>query len=798
MKLITKLITQFQNKIKLAWIRADKTSRETLSRSIFPAKIQSHIDKVIVDNDLLVRCCVVGIPDNPDVGGYPEKMNEFLIAELLNIEGEDFRLAISYGVNKVDNSKAITMFERADYHNRVDQDSYIDKKNGDTTKQPPYIKKLQSNSYKRNIEALFDNDESMFRTALIIVIKAKTEQGLRSAESRIKAVLSGSRIFFEFPDSKHLETLLNSMMVPAIWKRTSCELFSYHAALLLPIQSPGNRLSSEGLLFGETIEDNPRSVLINMEALAAQHIFVCGASGTGKTYFLQELIMRLLTMERSRIIEITPKADEGTNHLNVVKYFNGCIMELGRGKSNNINPFEIFTSELPSRNNAENIFYDHVDILKNFFMALILSETTGRDNMISYLERTIHAIYEKKGIYKEDPATWHDWPYLSDIYKIWEAEKDINTTAEALYNKAGSIMTSWNYLNQPSNIDLSNDFICFDTSGMRSTTDKLQDAYNVLIVAMMGMRFKSDKKKKTMIVVDEGRVFLQNPQIASFLMRTLMEGRSAGISLVIAVQQPSDLAKANVAEEMKTNINVNIVLGGMSSSNVELVSKFFSFDASTQEKLLKLGKGSGLVMIGEQIIPTRFKSTDLEHSIIKGMSSNAETLATSSVLSYVSKEIENLSYQQKICFDDWLTCDPELLRLKGFESQKGIDCMTGKNIRVWVKEKEKPENMTDDHFVTVCRLSGIIIQTGHEVKISHYDDADIIIDGKIAVEYERPGSHTFDELCQKRDTALDKYSKVFFVCQAQNYELIKKAVGAERTITRGKNLREWIEKKLET
>src|SRR5450756_1820173 len=75
-----------------------------------------------------------------------------------------------------------------------------------------------------------------------------------------------------------------------------------------------------------------------------------------------------------------------------------------------------------------------------------------------------------------------------------------------------------------------------------------------------------------------------------------------------------------------------------------------------------------------------------------------------------------------------------------------------------------------------------------QVEISHYDDVDIIVDGKIGVEYERPGSHTFDEICQKRDAALAKYSEVFFVCQAQNYEQISKAVGEERTIQRGKDL----------
>ena len=158
---------------------------------------------------------------------------------------------------------------------------------------------------------------------------------------------------------------------------------------------------------------------------------------------------------------------------------------------------------------------------------------------------------------------------------------------------------------------------------MRSGTDKLQDAYNVLITAMMAMRFKGNKERSTVICVDEGRVFLQNPQIAAFLMRILMEGRSAGIGLVIAVQQPADLQKANVAEEMKTNINVNVILGGMTPANVGLVTKFFSLDSSTQEKLLELGKGSGLVMVGSQIIPTKFKSTDLEHAIIKGEDTNA-------------------------------------------------------------------------------------------------------------------------------------------------------------------------------
>jgi len=101
--------------------------------------------------------------------------------------------------------------------------------------------------------------------------------------------------------------------------------------------------------------------------------------------------------------------------------------------------------------------------------------------------------------------------------------------------------------------------------------------------------------------------------------------------------------------------------------------------------------------------------------------------------------------------------------------------------------------MSDDHFSTCCRLAGELVQKGHNVKINHHDDADLILNDTIAIEYERPGSHSFTELIEKRDAALQKYQEVFFVCQIQNYELIKKAVGTDRTITRGKNLRDWVD-----
>jgi hypothetical protein len=756
---------------------------------------------VIVNDSLFIRTFVAGIPENHDVGGYPEKLNPHMITELLSIESDDFRLAISYSIQKISNVNAMALFDSADYYNRLDIESY-ESKDGKQTRHPPYVKKLQSRAYERNIESLFDNEENLFRTSLIIIAKSETEKGLRAAESRIKSVLKGSRVYYDVPDTRHLKTFASSSFSPDVWKNTTCECFSYHAALLLPIRSPGSRLQAQGSLFGETaLEENPRHVLIDLEKLIAQHLIVCGSSGSGKTYFLLQYIMRSLVIEKKRVVYITPKTDEGTNHLNVVRYFHGCLIELGRGKSKNINPLEILHSGA-TKDNAETIFYDHVDILKNFVCSLILSETASRDNMIPYLEKTIYEVYEAKGIYKEDPKTWKNWPYLSDLYRIWETQKDDNVSAEALYNKGGSILTSWNYLNQPSNIasDLTNDLMVFDTSGMRSAIDKLQDSFNIIITGILGLRFKGEKKKTT-IVIDEARVFLQTPQLSSFLMRILMEGRSARLELVLAVQQPSDLIKANSDAEIKTNCPVAIILGGMSSINVNIAASFFSLSESNKTNLLKLGKGHGLVLVGNQAIPTKFKSTELEHSIIKGtvFDENTTTVLLSKT-AFLNEQLEHFIREQKVIFEDWVSkeSDCELLRNEGYISKKGLDAITGRNTTIWIQEASMPTNQTIDHVVCVTRIAGHIIcrNKNHIVKVNPFDDVDIVINDEIAIEYERAGSHSFEDLVKKRDDALQKYKTIIFVCQIQNYDAVSKAVGKDRTIKRGKELAEWIEMNL--
>ncbi len=110
-------------------------------------------------------------------------------------------------------------------------------------------------------------------------------------------------------------------------------------------------------------------------------------------------------------------------------------------------------------------------------------------------------------------------------------------------------------------------------------------------------------------------------------------------------------------------------------------------------------------------------------------------------------------------------------------------------------------NESIDHYSTTTRISGLLIQRNVPIlSINRNDDADIVAkigDKTLAIEYEVPGSHNFEELVAKRQRAEEKYDKVVFICQQANFDDVVKACGSENTLQRGIQLEENLMKIVE-
>jgi hypothetical protein len=419
-------------------------------------------------------------------------------------------------------------------------------------------------------------------------------------------------------------------------------------------------------------------------------------------------------------------------------------------------------------------------------------------------------VYRSKGIRREDPKTWKkaDWPTLLDLRGVWEMnlkEDPKDVTSRALLDKTYMVNTSWSYMNRPTDINTSADFIIVDISGVPQS---LQEAMNIFVTGIMSMRFRTDTKKETIIAVDEGAVYLRNPQLALFLLRTLSQGRSFNISLWLATQQPSDLQKANLDAEFKTNIQISIILGNMRKDTLSHVKSFYSLNENNVNDLMTCGVGEGLVIVGDEVIPTKFTATEHEMAIIKGKNPVKISGEAEPMFMFVDERLRSLFSDHTIYFSDWLDQkkrDPILsyLRTQGYKSFLSPNPFGKGNMQIWLKNvvNGRIGNESINHYCTVIRTAGLLIQKDIPIlSINHNADVDIvakIADKTLAIEYEVPGSHNFNDLVEKRQRAESKYDRVVFICQQANFDDVVKACGLENTIQRGLQLEENLMKIVE-
>lgn len=790
-----KLLQKLRNKIAVATMQADKEIYfKNISRVISPSTIEEFPTHIRINGETLARTIIAGIPPVSSVGGYPSDLNPRVIDELMNLSTSGYQIAYSFAVLPISNIDSMKMLDDAIYHNKVSQESFKDKNNPHAI--APLKKIFEQDDFAQNYKAIYQNTQKMYHTAFVIIFFGKTEGQLRAAESHVKVLLESNRVSYECPDYRQLDTFLSAQPFPFTQNYCWCELFSYHTAALLGTRNTNSRTDEQGLLFGSDMKTG-KDILIDLQALSSQHLFIVGATGAGKTYTSLMLLSRAYTMLQKRIIYTTTKSDVGTHYRAVCNYFNGSIIDIGNGESN-INPLQILF-DLQSHGNMIKVFDDHFELLTQFFNVLFEGISI---NMTNYLSESLMETYNNYGIMREFPETWENckkWPTMLDLRAVWlKDSKDIkNVTARALADKSFLFTTSWSFLNNATNIDLSANFIVCD---MSNVPESLKNALNVLVTGIMAMRFKTDTKKGTIICVDEGAVYLHQKELSTFLLRALTQGRSFNISLWLSTQQPSDLVKASLSEEFKTNMQLSIVLGNMRSDTIDICKNFFKLDKNATQDLLDAGVGEGLLLVGEERIPIRFKPTPLEDSIIKGKTTKEYTTLVDGI-SLIHEKLYPIVADQNVVFQEWVNGDDMGLKKLGFEHKRTQRAVGNGLVRIWIKKGMLMGNticnQTLDHFSTCAYIQGYLVQNAIDAQISHLEGADITFNtskGMVYIEYEH-GQQEIKVLHAKKEKITE--GRLVFVGNASNIKYLYEAIGEQNVIKRGNQLKEFLDEIIE-
>lgn len=816
---------------------ARETTYWDAARRILPTHIREHHEHLEVGNGAYMSCVVVGVPTK-STPGYPTMISPNLIGSLLDTAQEHCAIGYSFAARPFSQSDSNHAMEDAEFQNIADQIESASKNSlGHRSNKTRFVEKDIAEDQRK----IHDQDVTMCDTSCIITIRGNSIDDLDMATSHVRSIIKNNLVGCTDPYGRLEATYYAAQPWGNPFSKkipfASVDAQSPQVAAMLPVRDPGVRSDDRGIWFG-THKETSAELMYDIDALAAQHGMILGPTGSGKTTVESILAMRVKDMPvpngakktAFRIVYLTMKSDAGTQYRAPAEYYQdaGTIIDIGNGAGKSIiNPLQIIFDASVPQSDEEYLrtYHDHKANVIAFFDAFVKGGITAPQK--NYLDKTLNDLYVNAGIVSmhrmritTHPESWADgvnFPTIHLLRKLWHDDmmsgklKLLQMSAEALYNATASLDLSgaYAYLNSTTTADFSKDYIVIDLSGLKKD---LQDAMSVLVTGIVSIRFRTDAKMRTMLVIDEGVAFVRNPERMQFVADASMMGRSLMVALLICFTQTADLSP-ELASMLKTNSMWSIVLGrGMGVADAKYAQGFFQIPDEYMKYLTKdIAVGDGIFMIRDQIIPMHFTVTDHEMSILKGTHKDTEKHSTDGAF-VVSKPVTNLILDQGFCLNEWIE-DPDVNTLKrlGYVPHLVHNTFGNGKCKAWIQsdilkkdpvsEEYKIYNQTIDHYSTVIQIAGYLLLRGfYNVTISHFDEADVVAElngERYVFEYERPGSHTKKEL-QKKKIAAEKHKttngRCFFVCQSSYRKFVESAVdidGATEkcTVTRGAQLK---------
>lgn len=788
-----KLLSKFRANKTLAEHRAtDDIKYNKFIRSMLPSSIEEKPDRLIVNDNRLVKSIIVGVPRGGKPG-YPARISGEFLDDIMALSSKNCVISYSFGVVPISSEESINMAEQAIYSLNVSLQR--------TKEKDANLKDISSEMDRKDFfqigEMLHYGKGKQFSTTLIITIWAKDEASMRATESRITRVLKMHVVEFDIPKFKMLEAYRAALPLPTVSKDFQVELFSDYAAQLAALQNPNSRTAESGYLVGI---DRKTGKQIIVDPSITLHATYTGATGAGKSVAMLTHLRRAYSLLDLRCVYITPKADSGTDYRNMAHEIgeNAAILDIGRYGKYNINPLQILHGPNPDKY----IYSDHIELLLQFFTVLFRNtDSVNQDNTIA---TTIKDLYTSRGILKNDPNTWINaaWPNLLDLHNYWVkllSENPRDVTLNALVNKTAMCEDQWDFLNKPTTINFDKSFLVFDLSGCPPS---IQDALNVFVTGLLGQLYsKSDKG--TIICIDEASVFLESEQLANFILRILRMGRSAGLTGWFGTQSVKDFElNPKAAAQFQANIFQSYILGkNMRKENLPAVQSYFKLSENEVKHLMGCNAGEGIAKIGNECVPLKIELSEYELDVIKGRKIGQNSLSqtqTGSVFQLVDLALNDLVVKHGIMFESW-TKDTGFDPSKMGYISKNVSHVIGRGrYNVWIRKDLLNNNMVGNqdinHYAGVLELAGHLVQNGCPVEVDHYHTVDISteINGKkIAFELEISKKDR-NVLITKYENALKDHSEVYFISTSSNIDELTEVLGASIVIPRGAQFEDFI------
>ncbi|USK72640.1 VirB4 family type IV secretion system protein [Peribacillus asahii] len=481
---------------------------------------------------------------------------------------------------------------------------------------------------ENTLEKLMSGDnKSIFHVHMYLHLQASSLDELERATKRLKvnAFKRGLRIEPAIADMITAFRAILPTMDNSIPEMTYRNFDTEAASSLFPFDE-SELFHNKGIIKGINLTTDSL-VLIDQKLLPSHNEFIVGQTGMGKTFYLIKDLLRKW-MNGDRVFVIDPEGEISK----ICKKVGGQVIKVSPMSRSVVNILDIKATmdsadiDADDQDEAEvlPLMFQKIQRLKIFFKLI-------KKNMeiveLAQLEKAIIATYDKKEIgFDTDFSRLGptDFPILEDLYnEIEDKEKysHLQDFREILFMYVHG--SNSRMFNGHTNVDLRNDFICFNLKELEEESDSQAAAmYNA--ISFMWDEITSKHEQFTWLNVDEAHTIADpdNPRAMKFLYQIWKRIRKYNGGATAATQQIADFLSA---QEGHRNYGQAIIGNSYSQLILPLKEKDVAdlrnneiLKLSEEEELIisKLRQGEGIYVVGNNRVHMKVDHTPAEMKLI--------------------------------------------------------------------------------------------------------------------------------------------------------------------------------------
>jgi conjugal transfer ATP-binding protein TraC len=293
---------------------------------------------------------------------------------------------------------------------------------------------------------------------------------------------------------------------------------------------------------GQLVSWDPFAVEGNLNTV------IVGPSGSGKSVFMQEMIMSQLG-QGARVFVL----DLGRSFEKLCYLLGGQYLEFSAKNQFNLNPFKLIKAKGDSE-----VLNAGLEMVSSIIATMAMPSHKIDKERADILSALVKKVWETK----REKATIDD--VIDLMGKMTFRSELMVGASESLregLRKFSQRGVYANYFYGPHTIDFQNDLVVIETEELKNMADLQSVILQIFTLTISNQIFMGDRSKRCMICIDEAWDLLKSPQMEGFIESLARRLRKYNGALVVGTQSLKDFERSHGARAAFQNSNWLLMLG---------------------------------------------------------------------------------------------------------------------------------------------------------------------------------------------------------------------------------------------